>query len=137
MVLESLNDWLAESATEIDPGAQTRLYTYSLINETSPVWGDVLRDLSAVVPEGIVLTQLAFNRAGMSPGEHSEWSLIANGVVADTDNTVALLKQMEGALEASGLFRDVEVLPQGSTAFTYKGKKIAGAIRFELGARLE
>jgi hypothetical protein len=137
LVLESLSDWLAEGTTQVDPASQTRSYTYSLINETSPVWGDILRELSTLVPEGIVLTQLSFNRAAMSPGEHSEWGVSATGVVVDTDNTVALLKQMEGAFEASGLFRDVEVLPQGSTAFTYKGRKVTGAIRFELGATLE
>jgi hypothetical protein len=136
-VLESLGDWLAEGASEVEPGSQTRAFAYSLLNEPSPVWQDVLREISAAVPEGIVLGQVSFTRAGMAPGELSEWSLAADGVVTDIDNTVALLKQLQAALEISGLFRDVEVLPQGSTTFTYKGRKLAGTIRFELGAKLE
>lgn len=137
LVLESLGDWLADGAGEIEPGSQTRSYAYSLISETSPVWEDVLQEISVVVPEGIVLTQMSFNRTALEPGEHSQWTFAASGVVADTGNTVVLLRQIEDAMEASGLFRDVEVLPQGSTAFTYKGRKITGAIRFELGAGLE
>ncbi|MGD9140416.1 MAG: pilus assembly protein PilM [bacterium] len=137
LVLESLAGSLAESAGEAEPGSQTRAYAYTLLNEASPVWEDVLREISSVVPEGIVLTQMSFNRTALSPGERSEWTFAASGVVVDTDNTVLLLRQIEDALEASGLFRDVEVLPQGSTAFTYKGDRLTGAIRFELGARLE
>lgn len=137
LVLESLSNRLTEGAAESDPAYQTRSYTYSLLHETPPVWGGILRELSTVIPEGIVLTRLDFNRAATAPGEHSEWEVSATGVVTDTDSTVALLKQMEGALDASGLFRDVEVLPQGSTEFTYRGNRIAVAIHFELGARLE
>ena len=137
MVLESLDNWLAEGAAEAVPGSQSRALAYSLLSESSPVWQDILREVSSVVPEGIVLDQMSFTRADVMSGEFSEWSLTATGVVTDMDNTVALLKQVEDALEASRLFRDVEVLPQGSVAYTYRGRKIAGAIRFELGAKLE
>jgi type IV pilus assembly protein PilM len=137
LVLASISNLHAEGTTDADPTSQARSYAYSLVHETSPAWGDILRELSTVIPEGIVLSRLDFNRAAMPAGEHSEWEIWVTGVVTDTDNTVALLKQMERALEASGLFRDVEVLPQGATAFTYRGEEIAVAIHFELGARLE
>ncbi len=53
------------------------------------------------------------------------------------DNTQALLTQMARAMETSALFSNVEVLPQGPAIFTYEGRKLEGAIRFELGANLE
>ena len=106
-------------------------------NERPPVWQDVLMEITNAVPRGIVFDQMSFTRAELQPGEPSEWTLSATGVVTDMDDTVILLKQMEEALETSGLFRRVEVLPQGSTSMTYRGNILSGAIRFELGAVLE
>jgi Tfp pilus assembly PilM family ATPase len=137
MVLESIGEWLAADDAGVDPEVQTRTYAFSLLNEPAPVWEDVLMELTNVVPEGIVLTQVAFSRVDMSPGEYSEWSLLASGVVADMDNTAILLKQMGEAMETSRLFSQVEVLPEGTATITYEGKELAGVIRFEIEAILE
>ena len=137
MVLESMSEWLAGSEAEVNPEMQTRTGAFSLLNEPAPVWKHILMEITNAVPEGIVLDQLAFIREADSPGAYSEWSLSASGVVTDIDNTADLLRQMEAAMETSPLFMNVEVLPEGSTTFTYEGVKLAGAIRFTLGASLE
>ena len=137
LVLESIGDWLAADGVGIDPELETRAYAFSLVSERPPVWQDVLMEITNAVPRGIVFDQMSFTRAELRPGEPSEWTLSATGVVTDMDDTVLLLKQMEEALDTSGLFRRVEVLPQGSTSMTYGGNILSGAIRFELGAVLE
>jgi len=137
IVLESISEWLAAGDAVVDPEVQAWMHAFSLLNEPAPAWGDVLMEITGAVPEGIVFDNVAFTRAAVSPGMYSEWTLSASGVVTDMDNTAALLKQVEDALETSRLFTRVEVLPEGSTTFTYGGKTLTGAVRFELGAMLE
>ncbi len=136
-VLESVGERLAEGAGEAETAVETRTIAYSMLDEVSPVWPDVLREIGNCVPEGVVLEQLSFSRTSAPPGEFSEWTLAADGVVIDVNNTATLLTRMRENLETSDLFRDVDVLPQGSTASRHEGDMLAGAIRFELGAELE
>jgi hypothetical protein len=137
VALESISEWLAEGDDVVDPEVHTWTHAFSLLNEPAPAWGDVLMEITGAVPEGIVFDHMAFTRAAAAPGMYSEWTLAASGVVTDMDNTAVLLKQIEEALETSRLFTRVEVLPEGSTTFTYEGRTLAGAVRFELGAILE
>ena len=136
-VLESVNTWLAADGGEIAPVLQTRDYIFSLIDEPAPLWRDVMMELSRSIPPGIILDQVSFSKSGEVPGDHPQWSISATGLVVNMEQTVELLRQIQDTLERSGLFSQVEVLPQGSTSFTYRGKKLDGVIRFELGAVLE
>jgi Tfp pilus assembly PilM family ATPase len=136
-VLESMKQWRVPEAANPASGANERSHAFSLLNEPSPVWRDVLMEISRAVPEGVVFDDVTFNRTPASPGMYSEWTLSASGVVTDMDNTTALLMQVEDALEDSPLFASVEILPEGLMTLTYEGRTLTEAVRFELEAALE
>jgi hypothetical protein len=114
-----------------------RSYIYSLVVKPQPRWIDVLTEISNMVPAGVLLDEMLLQWEPSESGDQDVWRISGAGAVTNPDLPPTILTRIESEMESSPVFRDVRVTPVGSTVLNISGKRIDGAILFEMGLCLE
>ncbi|HUW33317.1 MAG TPA: hypothetical protein VM223_17040 [Planctomycetota bacterium] len=101
---------LHREVQQVKAKLQEKEALYAELTRTSLSWPHVLWAISRVLPAEVSLSQIVVSRAGDDSG--TKWMLRLSGTVSSgRDQRTRALKQLLGNMQASGIFRAVELDP--------------------------